>query len=76
MKSIQNIDLEKVKDIASEYGTIKAISERLHINKSILRRALYYNYSIANDELKNKYILLARAIREGQYRYNQNKLNQ
>lgn len=74
MKSIQNIDLEKVKEIASEYGTIKAISERLHINKSILRRALYYNFSISNSELREDYIKLAKAIRNGQYIYNKNKL--
>lgn len=74
MKSIKNIDLEKVKEIASEYGTIKAISERLHINKSILRRALYYNFSISNSELREDYIKLAKAIREGQYIYNKNKL--
>lgn len=74
MKSIQNIDLEKVKEIASEYGTIKAISERLHINKSILRRALYYNFSISNSELREDYIKLAKAIRDGQYIYNKNKL--
>lgn len=74
MTSIQNIDLEKVKEIASEYGTIKAISERLHINKSILRRALYYNFSISNSELREDYIKLAKAIRDGQYIYNKNKL--
>lgn len=74
MKSIQNIDFEKVKEIASEYGTIKAISERLHINKSILRRALYYNFSISNSELRENYIKLAKAIRDGQYIYNKNKL--
>lgn len=74
MKSIKDIDLEKVKEIASEYGTVKAISERLHINKSIIRRALYYNYSISNSELKEDYIKLAQAIRNGQYIYNKNKL--
>lgn len=74
MKSIKDIDLEKVKEIASEYGTVKAISERLHINKSIIRRALYYNYSISNSELKEDYIKLAKAIRNGQYIYNKNKL--
>lgn len=74
MKSLKNIDLEKVKEIASEYGTIKAISERLHINKSILRRALYYNFSISNSELREDYIKLAKAIRNGQYIYNKNKL--
>lgn len=74
MKSIKNIDLEKVKEIASEYGTIKAISERLHINKSIIRRALYYNFSISNSELREDYIKLAKAIRNGQYIYNKNKL--
>lgn len=74
MKSIQNINLEKVKEIASEYRTIKAISERLHINKSILRRALYYNFSISNSELREDYIKLAKAIRDGQYIYDKNKL--
>lgn len=74
MKSLKNIDFEKVKEIASEYGTIKAISKELNIKKSVLRRALYYNYSISNIELKKDYVKLAKAIREGQYIYNKNKL--
>ncbi len=74
MKSINNIDLEKVKEIASEYGTIKAISKKLNIKKSVLRRALYYNLSISNSELREDYIKLAKAVRDGQYIYNKNKL--
>ena len=74
MKGIKNIDFEEVKKVAEEYGTIKAISEKLNIKKSVLRRALYYNYSISNSELKKDYIKLAKAIREGQYIYNKKKL--
>lgn len=75
MQDIKNIDLEEVKRIASEYGTIQAISKQLNIKKSVIRRALYYNYSIASGDLKQEYIKLAEAVREGQYIYNKNKLS-
>lgn len=74
MKDIKYIDLRKVEEIASDFGSIKIISKTLNIKMSVLRNALYYNYSIKNEKLKSQYIELAKAIRRGQNSYKMRQL--
>lgn len=71
---IYDIDINKLKEAASKYNSLKKISEETGINISILRYSLYYSYQIKNKNLKKQYQKIANTIIDGRAIFYKNKL--